>query len=72
MCYYDYMNETEWEALQALQLFESITFSRVQRRLTMTAENPRQVRQLIEHQGAGASIEVIRQEAQKYIVRFNW
>ena len=36
------------------------------------AENPRQVRELIEHQGAGANVEVTRQEVQRYIVKFNW
>jgi hypothetical protein len=66
------MNEDEWEALQRLQLFESITFSRVQRRLTMAAATARQARELIERLGAGASVEVTRQETQKYIVKFNW
>ena len=45
------MNEDEWEALMALQVFESVTFPRVQRRLTLLADTARQARELIERQG---------------------
>jgi len=66
------MNEDEWEALQALKVFETVTFPRVQRRLTLRVDSARQAREVIERQGAGASVEVTRQEMRTYIVKFNW